>query len=99
MNMKIFTLFQIFVVVPLFFFVGYHIFINVKYSFAVISAIFLFGLYLAAFHAYNFYDVFNRIRMKKRYPKEFGVLVIMIGLLILTYSVYMYIKKFDKSIS
>ena len=90
MNMKIFTLFQIFVVVPLFIFVGYNIFKNVKYSLAVIISILLFGLYLAAFHIYNFYDIFNRMKTKTRYPKEFGILVIMIGVLILGFSIYMY---------
>lgn len=92
MNMKIFTLFQIFIVVPLFLFVGYHIFINVKYSLPVVIAIFLFVLYLVSLHAYNFYDVFNRMRTKTRYPKEFGILVIMIGVLIFMYSIYMYFK-------
>ena len=90
--MKIFSLFQIFVIFPLFIYVGYNIFKNVKYSLSVVIAILLFGLYLLTLHAYNFYDIFNRMRTKTKYPKEFGVLVIMIGILVLSYSIYMYIK-------
>lgn len=93
MNMKFFSLLQILVVVPIFIYVGYNIYKNVKYSLPVVISILFFGFYLFALHAYFFFDIFNRMVTKTRYPQEFGILIIMISILILIYSIYMFMNN------
>jgi len=65
---------------------------NEKYSSSVIIGIILFGLYLLSLHAYNLYDIFHRMSTKTRYPKEFGIFLIMIAIIVLVFNIYMLIK-------
>lgn len=97
MNIPYFNLFNIFIIFPLFLFVGYHIFYQLKLNKISISLILLSMIYLLIIHSYRLFKGIETIKTHGDFKREAGLFIIIISFLILGFNLFYVYKTFTQS--
>ena len=97
MNIIYFFYFNIFIIVPLFLYVGYVIFKQYKYKLPFKILIIIFSAYLVSINIYKLISIINKIRHNKPFNSDLGILIIMVASILFAFSLYKIIKIHTKN--